>query len=91
MSKIAVYTLKNDNGMELEVANFGASIISLKVPNKLGTLTNVVVGLEQAVDYVSRPYSDVVLCLGSSIGRYAGRISRGKFEIDGKSISIRTQ
>ena len=77
MSKLTVYTLKNKNGMELEVSNFGATIISLKVPNKLGTLTNVVVGLEKAQDYIEAPYSDVTLFLGSTIGRYAGRISKG--------------
>lgn len=84
MNNLAVYTLKNSNGMELQVSNFGATIISLKVPNKLGMLTNVIVGLEQAEDYLTAPYTSVVLYLGSSIGRYAGRISKGKFEIDGK-------
>ncbi|NRS88420.1 aldose 1-epimerase [Flavobacterium sp. 7E] len=84
MSKLTVYTLKNSNGMELEVSNFGATIISLKVPNNSGTVTNVVVGLEEAQDYIKAPYTDVTLFLGSTVGRYAGRISKGKFEIDGK-------
>lgn len=88
MNKLALYTLSNSNGMELQVSNFGATIISLKVPNNLGTLTNVVVGLEQAEDYLTAPYTDVTLYLGSSIGRYAGRISNGKFEIEGKTYPI---
>ncbi|WP_026707479.1 aldose epimerase family protein [Flavobacterium frigidarium] len=84
MSKLTVYTLKNSNGMELQVSNFGATVISLKVPNKSGSFTNVIVGLEEAQDYIQPPYTDVTLFLGSSIGRYAGRISKGKFKIDGK-------
>lgn len=88
MNKLALYTLSNSNGMELQVSNFGATIISLKVPNNLGTLTNVVVGLEQAEDYLTAPYTDVTLYLGSSIGRYAGRISNGKFEIEGKTYPV---
>ena len=65
------------------VSNFGATIISLKVPNKNKTLTNVVVGLKRDVDYLTSPYIEVALYLGASIGRYAGRISKGKFEVDG--------
>jgi aldose 1-epimerase len=84
MNNLAVCSLKNSNRMELQVSNFGATIISLKVPNKLVTLTNVIVGLEQADDYLTAPYTSVVLYLGISIGRYAGRISKGKFEIAGK-------
>jgi len=68
--------------MELQVSNFVATIISLKVPNKLGTLTNVIVGLERAEHYLTAPYTSVVVYLGSSIGRYVERISKGKFEID---------
>jgi aldose 1-epimerase len=83
-----VFTLQNDNGMELQVSDFGATILSLKVPNKNGTLTNVVVGLEQAEDYLTAPYSDVTLFLGSSIGRYAGRISKGEFEIESKVFPV---
>lgn len=82
--KLNVFTLQNSNGMELQVSNFGATIMSLKVPNNKGSLTNVVVGLEQAEDYLTAPYTAVTLFLGSSIGRYAGRISKGKFEIEGK-------
>ena len=87
-NKLEVFTLKNSYGMELEVSNFGATILSLKVPNKKGSLTNVVVGLEQAEDYLTAPYTDVSLFLGSSIGRYAGRISKGKFEIQSKVYPI---
>lgn len=83
-----VFTIQNSNGMELQVSNFGATIISLKVPNKNGSLTNIVVGLQEAEDYLVAPYTDVTLFLGSSIGRYAGRISKGNFKVDSKVYPI---
>lgn len=89
MDKLEVFVIKNINGMELEVSNYGATIMGLKVPNKDYLVTNIVVGLEQAEDYLSSPYIDNPLFLGSSIGRYAGRISKGKFEIEGKSYAIK--
>jgi len=46
MNKLEIFTLKNNNGMEIKISNFGATIMSLKVPNKSGKLTNVVVGLK---------------------------------------------
>ena len=90
MDKLSTFKLKNSRGMELEVSNFGATIMSLKVPNKQKTLTSVVVGLEQTADYLNTPYTDVKLFLGSSIGRYAGRISKGKFELEGKTYTLPT-
>jgi len=84
MSKIEVITLVNSNGMELKVSNFGATIIGLKVPGKYNKLTNVVVSLQNPNDYINEPHP----CLGSSIGRYAGRISNGEFYVEGKSYTI---
>ncbi|MFV5690337.1 aldose epimerase family protein [Flavobacterium sp. ZT3R25] len=89
MDKLEVFVIKNTNGMELEVSNFGATLMSLKVPNKNNSVTSVVVGLERAEDYLSPPYIDIPLFLGSSIGRYAGRISNGKFQVEGKSYPIK--
>lgn len=83
-----IFTLKNSHGMELQVSNYGATILCLKVLDKNDSLTNVVVGLDQADDYLTTPYTDVTLFLGNSIGRYAGRISKGKFEIESKVYPI---
>ena len=88
MSKLEVFVIMNRNGMELEVSNYGATLMSLKVPNKNNSVTNVIVGLEQVDDYLSSPYIDIPLFLGCSIGRYAGRISKGQFQVEGKSYPI---
>lgn len=81
MSALKTAIITNKNGMELHVSNFGATILSLKVPNKNDSLTDVVVGLSSPLDYLKQDYLKQNRCLGSSIGRYAGRISKGGFTI----------
>ncbi|WP_040280074.1 aldose epimerase family protein [Psychroserpens damuponensis] len=88
MSSLKTAIISNKNGMELHISNFGATIISLKVPNKQGFLTEVVVGLSSPLDYLKEQYLNQNRCLGSSIGRYAGRISGGGYKIDGKFFAL---
>ena len=88
MSRLKIVQLKNSNGLELEALNFGATIISLKVPNKYKKQTNVVVGLEKPDDYLSKTYLEKDLYLGSTVGRYAGRISNGSFVINDKEYQL---
>ncbi|MDV7186839.1 aldose epimerase family protein [Lutibacter sp. TH_r2] len=85
---IEVIQLVNSNGMKVQVANFGATMISVEVPNKNNELVNVVAGLEKPSDYAEDFYLENGLYLSSSVGRYAGRISTGKFNVDGKSYPI---
>ena len=87
MSKIEVTTLKNSNGLVLQISNLGATIISLNVPDKNNKEVNVVVGLEPE-DYNKEPYLSNYTYLGASVGRYAGRISKGAFRVKGKTYPI---
>lgn len=87
MSKIEVTTLVNANGLELQVSNLGATVISLNVPDKNNQLVNVVVGLA-AEDYNKEPYLSNYPYLGASIGRYAGRISNGEFQVNGEIFQV---
>lgn len=87
MSKIEVITLRNTNALELQISNLGATIISLNIPDKSNQIVNVVVGLE-AEDYNKEPYLSNYPYLGASIGRYAGRISKGAFKVNGKNYLI---
>ena len=73
--------IKNANGLELLVNPIGATIMALKVPDRKGKLINVVLGLPKVSDYQSNVYLDNCVYLGAIIGRYAGRISKGEFEI----------
>ncbi len=90
MSKIQVVSLKNSNGMELQISNLGATIIGLFVPDKNGKSTNVIVSLEPE-EYEKKYYVDEGLYLGATVGRFAGRISNGSFKIDGKNYPLHNQ
>lgn len=67
----------------LIVLDYGAIIQKLLVKDKNGNSTNVVVGY----DYASKYLKDSV-CLGASVGRYAGRISKGSFELDRETYNL---
>ncbi len=82
-AKTALYTLKNQAGMEVCVTNFGGRIVSVMVPDKDGKMQDVVLGFDSIADYINVP-SD----FGASIGRYANRIAQGRITLDGETIQL---
>lgn len=85
---VKLYTLKNSKGMEVCITNFGGRIVSLTVPDKSENPTDVVLGYDniaQYADTINSP-SD----FGSSVGRYANRINKGRFTVGGKTIQLPT-
>ena len=86
--KIEVIKLTNSNNLELQVSMLGATIMSLKVPDKRRKPIDVIVGLSCENDYNSNSYLKTGLYLGTTVGRYAGRISKGQFNIDTKTYPI---
>ena len=78
-----LYTLKNGNGVEVCITNFGARIVSIMVPDKNGEMQDIVLGFDNIEDYINVP-SD----FGATIGRYANRIGQGKITIDGQEIQL---
>ena len=82
-AKTQLYTLKNTAGMEVCITNFGGRIVSIMVPDKTGTMRDVVLGFDNINDYINIP-SD----FGASIGRYANRINQGRFVLDGDTIQL---
>lgn len=79
-----LYTLANNAGSEIAVTNYGAKIVSLMVPDKNGTLVDVVLGHPTIEEYLSseEPY------FGAVCGRTANRIANGKFKLDGKEYTL---
>lgn len=80
---VKLYTLKNSQGMEVCVTNFGGRLVSIMVPDRNGNMTDVVLGFDSIADYQHIP-SD----FGAAIGRYANRINQGKITIDGTEIQL---
>jgi aldose 1-epimerase len=84
---VKLYTLKNQNGMEVCITNYGGRIVSLVVPDKDGKPTDVVLGfdnIQQYADTLNSP-SDY----GSSVGRYANRIKGGKFVMNDTTYQLK--
>src|SRR4051812_48560175 len=73
-----IYTLTGDNGFEARIADYGATLVSLNVPDRQGVPGDVVLGFDDAASYLGdHPY------FGCIVGRYANRIAGGVFELDG--------
>lgn len=84
---VKLYTLKNKNGMEVSITNYGGRVVSLVVPDKNGKPTDVVLGfdnIKQYADTLNSP-SDY----GSSVGRYANRIAGGKFTLGSQQYQLK--
>ncbi|MGM9713789.1 MAG: aldose epimerase family protein [Prevotella sp.] len=85
---VKLYQLKNSNGMEVDITNFGGRVVSICVPDRDGKTQDVVHGfdnLRQYTDIENSP-SD----FGAAIGRYANRINKGQITIEGKTIQLPT-
>lgn len=83
---VKLFSLKNANGMEVCITNFGGRVVSLVVPDRNGNPTDVVLGYDniaQYADSVNSP-SDY----GSTVGRYANRINKGKLYVEGKEYQL---
>jgi len=81
---VEIYTLTNANGMEARVMNYGATLVSLKVPDAKGNFDDVVLGYDSLEPYLreDNPY------FGSTVGRYANRIGGARFELDGVEYQL---
>lgn len=76
-----LYTLTNENGMEVCFTNFGGRIVSIMVPDKDGKMIDVCLGHDSIADYIR--YGHQGCNFGALIGRYGNRIKAGKFKLDG--------
>lgn len=79
-----LYILTNKNGLEMTVTNYGAKIVSLCVPDKNGSLLDVVTGHNTMEEYLSsqEPY------FGGVCGRTGNRIAKGAFTLDGQQYTL---
>jgi aldose 1-epimerase len=77
------YTLKNTAGMEVRVLTYGGIITSIQVPDRNGRLGDVVLGYDSLEGYVKNPSY-----FGAVIGRYANRVGKAQFTLDGKTYKL---
>jgi aldose 1-epimerase len=78
-----LFTMKNANGMEVTISNFGGTIVNWTSPDKNGKYENITLACDSLSGYLKGvPY------FGALIGRYGNRIAKGKFSIDGKTYNL---
>jgi len=82
--QVALYTLRAGK-LTMQVTNFGARVVSLWTPDKNGKYEDVVLGYENIGRYVDNKGERF---LGAVVGRYANRIAKGRFTLDGKEYSL---
>ncbi|MGN2252986.1 aldose epimerase family protein [Frateuria sp. GZRe12] len=80
---VEAVVLTNAHGLEARVIAYGASLQSLSVPDRDGHLANIALGYASFKDYLDQPQY-----FGATVGRYANRIAKGRFVLDGKTYQV---
>ena len=83
--EVFIFTITNKNGSEVKLTNYGATVVSLKVPDRTGKIENVVLGYPKLEDYIRWRHF-----LGAIVGRYGNRIENGKFSLNGVEYNLAT-
>lgn len=80
---VALYTLKNKNGVEAAVITYGAVVQALKIPDRKGQSADVTLGFDTLAGYLKEnPY------FGAIVGRYGNRIAKGRFKLGGAEYKL---
>lgn len=82
---VDLITLKNGNGIEIRVATLGGIITALRTPDRAGQFDDIVLGHDALMGYFPNP-----TFFGCLVGRYANRIARGRFTLDGVTYTLAT-
>ena len=81
--QVDLYTLTNRNGIEVRITNYGGRVVSLLAPDRHGKMADVVLGFDDLDDYVgNNPF------FGALVGRYANRIAKARFTLDGVEYKL---
>jgi aldose 1-epimerase len=82
--EVKQYTLTNQNGVIVKIINYGGYVTNIIVPDKAGTKEDVVLGFDSLQGYMQskNPF------MGCIVGRYANRIAKAKFTLDGKTYQL---
>lgn len=78
-----LYTMTNSNGSYVSITDFGGSIVSIVVPDKNGTMTDVVLGYDDVTGYEKQD-----TYFGALIGRCGNRIEKGRFTLNGTTYQL---
>lgn len=82
--KTDLYVLRNKEGNEVAITNYGGAIVAIMVPDRKGNLANIIQGHDNIQDVIDSPEP----YLSTLIGRYGNRIAKGRFQLKGKVYSL---
>ena len=80
---VHLFTLKNSHGVEVRAMDYGATIVSVRTPDRSGRFDDVVLGFDGF-----NPYLTKARYFGSIVGRYGNRIAAGRFTLDGAPVQL---
>jgi aldose 1-epimerase len=80
---VEMYGFSNTNGVAVRAMSYGATIVSIRTPDRGGRVDDVVLGFDSFADYLTR-----ARYFGSIVGRYGNRIAGGRFSIDGSTYQL---
>jgi aldose 1-epimerase len=81
---IRIYTLTNQKGIEVRIMNYGGIVVSIKTPDRNGTMADIVLGFDSLAGYTANPSP----FFGALVGRYANRIAHARFTLDGVQYKL---
>jgi len=82
---VEIYTITNHKGLKARLMTYGATLVSLEVPDRDGKLDDIVLGHDSLAGYLkASPY------FGAIVGRYGNRIAKGRFVLDGVEYKLAT-
>ena len=84
-STAKLYTLTNANGLTATLTDFGATLVSMKTPDRDGNLADITLGYDTLDGWVSD-----TSYMGATVGRYGNRIANGTFTLDDTEYSLAT-
>lgn len=84
-STVEMVRLHGDNGFEVRLITFGAALQAILAPDRTGKLADVILGRDDLAGYVA-----LRRFLGATVGRFANRIAKGQFELDGHRFQLPT-
>src|SRR5262245_14178430 len=80
---VEVFTLTNPTGIEVRASSYGATLVSIRTPDRRGTFADITLGFDSLDGYLARSRF-----FGALVGRYANRIAGGRFVIDGQTFQL---
>ncbi|MGD8426495.1 MAG: aldose epimerase family protein [Balneolaceae bacterium] len=82
--KTDLFFLTNEQGMQVAITNYGGRIVAMTAPDKNGDFEDVVLGFDNINGYLNANE----IYFGALVGRYANRIARGNFTLNGKRYQL---